>query len=507
MRERRDRRRRTAPGAPPHQRRVRRQRARHLRTVAGRVGRAVAARRRRRPQRLHQQRRSPGRRRRPTPAACSLTAESVADAVVAPGRLPQVLPCAAGGGEACAGTYLDTIGRRLYRRPLTEEERAALPRPARPQVTGDGTTSRPGCAGRPSRWCSRRSFVYRSELGERDGGGYRLDRLRARHRARLRAHRRAARRRAARRRRAAASSTPPTGVAAAARDLAIDPATGHVRAGFAPAVPRLHRSVARPVVRWPTWSRAATLFPGFSAQIRAAMQRETEAFVDHVVFEERGGVAELLTSADSVVDPALAAYYGWPATGRRPRSHAPTAGASACSPRARCSRSTPATRHLADPARPPGARAPPVHRHAAAAAGRRRHPAAHRQRDHAPALRGSTPPNPACVGLPPADGSDRLRLRAPRRRRQVPRDRGRLSHRRHRPHRRAHRPRGEPLTFDGPVELAAALAAEPRPRPASPPSSPATPTASITTTPPAWCRRSPTSSPAASSASSTTTSR
>lgn len=52
------------------------------------------------------------------------TAEQVADAVLDPPVLSRVLPCAGTGGAACARTYLDTVGRRLYRRPMTETEAA-----------------------------------------------------------------------------------------------------------------------------------------------------------------------------------------------------------------------------------------------------------------------------------------------------------------------------------------------------------------------------------------------
>lgn len=53
-------------------------------------------------------------------------AEDVAEAVA--GTLPTLLPCAsaADAGDACAGQYVDTVVRRAYRRPLADDERAAL---------------------------------------------------------------------------------------------------------------------------------------------------------------------------------------------------------------------------------------------------------------------------------------------------------------------------------------------------------------------------------------------
>jgi hypothetical protein len=52
------------------------------------------------------------------------TATGVADVVVSETVLPRVLPCSGGGGADCARTFVQTVGRRLYRRPLTEAETA-----------------------------------------------------------------------------------------------------------------------------------------------------------------------------------------------------------------------------------------------------------------------------------------------------------------------------------------------------------------------------------------------
>jgi hypothetical protein len=246
--------------------------------------------------------------------ALDTTAAAVADAVVAPARLGQVLPCAGGGGAACAGAFLDTVGRRLYRRPLTDDERGRyLALFERVTAADDFATW--------VRWAtvamlSSPHFVYRSELGERDGDTYRLtgyelatalafnltggppnDALLDRA--------------------ATGGLDTPEGLVAAARELAIDPSTGRAR-------PAIRTVFQRFTDQWLGLSSLANLvkstegFPGFTSEVRAAMGRETAAFVDQVVFEERGGVADLLTSPTSVVEPTLAAYYGWPATGPGP---------------------------------------------------------------------------------------------------------------------------------------------------------------------------------------------
>lgn len=51
-------------------------------------------------------------------------AEEVAQAVAE--RVPELLPCADAGDAACAGTFLDSYGRRTLRRSLTSDERTTL---------------------------------------------------------------------------------------------------------------------------------------------------------------------------------------------------------------------------------------------------------------------------------------------------------------------------------------------------------------------------------------------
>ncbi|WP_234023966.1 DUF1592 domain-containing protein [Sorangium cellulosum] len=52
------------------------------------------------------------------------------------------------------------------------------------------------------------------------------------------------------------------------------------------------------------------LFPEFVPGMGDAMQREAELFVDHVVFEEGGGLTDLLTARTAFVNDELAAVYG-----------------------------------------------------------------------------------------------------------------------------------------------------------------------------------------------------
>lgn len=228
------------------------------------------------------------------------TAEQVADAILEPVVLARVLPCAGGGGEACAQTYLDTVGRRLYRRPMTGDEAARyLDLHAAITAEEDFATW--------VRWATvamvqSPHVVYRSELGEPVEGGYRLtgyeiatalaftltgtspdDALLDR---------------AGR-----GELDTPEGIASAADALAAGGALRDVFLGFTD--------------QWLGLSQLANLiksaeaFPGFNPDVRAAMRRETDSFLERVVFEEGGGVRELLTSPVSVVDNTLAGFYGW----------------------------------------------------------------------------------------------------------------------------------------------------------------------------------------------------
>jgi hypothetical protein len=99
------------------------------------------------------------------------TAESVGTAVA--GGVGQVLPCNT-PDAACVGQFLDGIGRRLFRRPLSVAERDSYLGffDTAFQATGDFATS--------IGWVTRGliespAFVYRREIGAAQGAVYQLD--------------------------------------------------------------------------------------------------------------------------------------------------------------------------------------------------------------------------------------------------------------------------------------------------------------------------------------------
>jgi hypothetical protein len=235
------------------------------------------------------------------------TSKQIAGLVSQPQKLAQLLPCSEQGGEACARTFLDTVGRRLYRRPLGDAETARYLE-LYAKISASGAFSdwvywaTVGLLGSPN-------FVYRSELGEPAGGGYQLTGYEVATALAydLTGHPPSA---ALLDRAAAGGLGSPEQIAEAARALALDPATGKPRA-------ELRALLLKFTDQWLGLSPLANLqksptdFPDFTDEVRASMKQETDAFVSAIVFEQGGGVKELLTSRVSHVDATLAAYYGW----------------------------------------------------------------------------------------------------------------------------------------------------------------------------------------------------
>ena len=241
--------------------------------------------------------------------ALLVTSKEIATAITKPGKLVELVPCAAQGGEACANTFLDTIGRRLYRRPLAAAERARyLALYQKVADAGDNFDTfvywaTVGLLDSPN-------FIYRSELGTANGSTYKLDAYEI---ASALAYDLTGRPPSAvlLDQAAAGQLDTPEQVAAAARALAIDPATGKARPEFREVFLKFSN-------QWLGLSTIANLqktTPDFTEAVRASMARETEAFISHVVFDDGGGLEDLLTSPTSYVDTTLAAYYGWAPVG------------------------------------------------------------------------------------------------------------------------------------------------------------------------------------------------
>jgi hypothetical protein len=235
------------------------------------------------------------------------TGREVARVVSAEPRLSGLLPCAAAGDEACARTFVESVGRRLFRRAPTELELERYLDAYRRLAPSAGFAAWVRIA--TIALVQSPHVVWRSEIGRDAGDG--TVRLEGWELATQLAY--------------AYSGGPPDdaliaaaqrgeldddeGVRAAARALVWGEA-GEVRPAF--------RGVAlRFFEQWlglsalPNASKDPVLYPDFSPAVRDAMRREIDAYVGDVVLARREGVGALLTSERTFVDATLASYYGF----------------------------------------------------------------------------------------------------------------------------------------------------------------------------------------------------
>jgi hypothetical protein len=240
-------------------------------------------------------------------------AKRVATLVSSPALLAKLLPCAAQGDEACAGTFLTNFGNRLYRRPLTAAERTRfLALHTKVRAKGDFASW--------VYWATvamvqSPQVLYRSEVGEPAGAGrYKLTPYEV----------------------ATALSFTFTGgppgaeltqlaatgklatadqIEAAARTLVFD-AQGKV-------LPAFRQVVLGFAEQWLGLSPLANAkkdplaFADFTDAVADALAEETRRFLGSVVLDDRGKPTDLLTASYTFVDPTLARFYGFgkPAAG------------------------------------------------------------------------------------------------------------------------------------------------------------------------------------------------
>ncbi|WAS95871.1 DUF1592 domain-containing protein [Nannocystis punicea] len=226
------------------------------------------------------------------------TAEEVGDAVTAPDVLPVILPCAAQSPDsACAAEFIDTYGQRLFRRPLTADERARYEAhfaaiaaevefPVALKWTLVGLIQSPHA-------------VYRSELGEPTDGGHALTQYEV---ATALAY-------------TYGGSTPSPQLLAKAEQGALT--TPEARMAEADAL--LSTSRGEDVLhlffrQWAKYpqveSKVKIGVDGFD-DLRMRMIDETRRFIDEVVFAQDGDVRALLTASFTVLDAALSQFYGF----------------------------------------------------------------------------------------------------------------------------------------------------------------------------------------------------
>lgn len=212
--------------------------------------------------------------------------------------LNRVLPCGQQTRE-CAIDFARRFGRKLFRRPLTADELA--------QAMGiydlaaeDGFES--GVRWVLTAWLQSPNFLYRTELGRREGDHFVLTPFEI----------------AAELSFLFWQTTPDDTLLdlAATGDL-LDPAIVAREAARMLADPRSADTMRRFTERWlgidrlPIVTRDGTLFPALTRDIRAAMAEETARFVTGL-WTSGGTLDDLFRSTQRPLTPALAAYYGLP---------------------------------------------------------------------------------------------------------------------------------------------------------------------------------------------------
>jgi hypothetical protein len=234
---------------------------------------------------------------------------AVARLVSSPAVLGKLLPCGLGAGTGtemvpCAQQFVTTFGPRLYRRPLTPAEQA---RYADLMLKTGRADFKNFAYWATLTMLQSPRVLYRSELGKPDGSG--KFKLTSHEVASALAYTLTGGPPDAALLQLAAGDRLQTAdqIEAAAKALVYD-AAGKVKPAFA----GIMQGFVNDWVGLSTLSnleKNAAAFPGFKG-VQEAMGEETRRFLSAVLFDGKGSTAELLTAPYTVVNGALARYYG-----------------------------------------------------------------------------------------------------------------------------------------------------------------------------------------------------
>jgi hypothetical protein len=232
------------------------------------------------------------------------------------GKLAALSPCASpagSGGEACARTFLQTFGAKAYRRPLGDDEVTGLVSGATSayHVGADGYTYNDGIDLLARILLQSGGFLYVTELGAAGAG--------------------------------ATFTITPNEIASSLSYLLTsappdDTLLGNASSGML-ATPDGREAEARRLLATTAgrarfvrvvreWlgiddvahrEKAQSVYPEF-AGVSAAMETESRAFIDEVLNNGTGTLAELLTADWTIVDAPLAAIYGVTSAGAGKRT-------------------------------------------------------------------------------------------------------------------------------------------------------------------------------------------
>jgi len=233
-------------------------------------------------------------------------AKKLASLISGDALLTKLAPCSSAADRACAETFVSSLGAKLYRRPLSGNEKT------RYLALYDKITAKEDFKSF-AYWAATAllqspHLIYRSEVGEPDGSGH----------FKLSAYEIATELSfaftggppsAALTELAAANQlSTPEQIEAAARGLVFDGQT--VKPAFRDVV--LHfANQWLGLAGLSNIKKDATLYPDFSSEVQESMAEETRRFFSSVVLEEQGNVQSILTAPYTYVDGALAKYYGF----------------------------------------------------------------------------------------------------------------------------------------------------------------------------------------------------
>ncbi len=230
------------------------------------------------------------------------TAEELAQLVVQSDKLTTLLPCAGTAlDDACVEQFVAIYGRRLYRRPLSAEERLEYQTLyAKIRDQADANT---GLKWMLVALIQSPQAVYRAELGVMAGEHYDLTQHEL---ATEIAY-------------TFSGTTPSAALLDKADQGKLDSEEAVIAEARAlSATPRGRETVHRLLQEWSGYAtihgKAKDVVDNFDV-ISELMAEETRRFLDDVVIENEGGVAELLTAPHTFVDGTLADFYGFSVTG------------------------------------------------------------------------------------------------------------------------------------------------------------------------------------------------
>lgn len=236
-------------------------------------------------------------------------ADSLSQAVIATAASKaKVIPCApSGDGAACAKTFIDTFGKRAFRRPLTADETARFNAlyTNRTMLTAAGTFDQ-AAQMLIKAFLMSPSFLIKGETSEAtpENGAYLLNGYEVASRLSYMlwnsmpddALFTAA---------AGGQLNTSAGILTQAQRMLKDPRARAMVGAF-------HQTYAHmgEGTRWADYARDTTLYPNFDKALIPMLAEETRRFFDYLTFDKNGTFKDLLTSPVAFVNASLAPIYG-----------------------------------------------------------------------------------------------------------------------------------------------------------------------------------------------------